>query len=741
MKYMELSPSQGHIGDSVCFLSACRKFATDTEDTVCVSVLPEIVDAYADPSHLRFGRDGEYIKVTPWEHHRKKESIGFGNYYGTFLASMGMKVSGLPELVLPRLPSLGESFSIIQPFSVHTPNQTVEYVQQIVDTFTKLTGEELVVVGGRSTPRVLNGVRYALKDDLIFLMMMVQDARFVLTPRSLTANLAAGYHRPAFIWMPDDGEGWHLDYPNWDREVVLFTNMEKTTEGLESIVSRRVGQCVASRKKMTVRRTVVASCRIPNIEDDCAGVREDRDSDFCIVTAYSSELDWTNLGQLTSRNKSKYCEKWNYGFRAYTAGFDTDRSLSWSKWIFIKNALKRYKWVFWMDADTAITNLDKRLEGLIGEDDIDIVIARHGNLREGFRMNFKEGLHMDVGVFLIRGGQFADYFLETMWANGGKEETEVFDNLHKDGMLDGHVRVENGRVFNSVFDSNNGHLDCKWEPGDFILHLASMGVQSKTKAFSDLLNDDVISFEDRSSPLYLVRTGTGIGIGSSLVALPVVSVVVETRQEFTREIRRIVDWHRRWFRFHREVVISTVNPQIPGVEFICCGVPPTDHFRLWYSDMCVHHLAQLCDASHILLWQWDGFIVNPRMWTDDFLNWDYIGAPVANPRWEMTANWLRGLGVTVGACEVGNGGFSLRSRRFLEATASLSRTGMTVSAEDVYICIERRAELERMGMRFCPMEIAERFSKDEYSRRPITDVFGFHGAKLFNEVRQQCAIL
>jgi hypothetical protein len=85
---------------------------------------------------------------------------------------------------------------------------------------------------------------------------------------------------------------------------------------------------------------------------------------------------------------------------------------------------------------------------------------------------------------------------------------------------------------------------------------------------------------------------------------------------------------------------------------------------------------------------------------------------------------------------VGNGGFSLRSKKFMDASNSLSRTGWAANAEDLYLCLERRKELEDRGIKFCPAEIAKYFSSDSASEPPFRDLFGFHSRDILAEVKQ-----
>jgi len=133
-----------------------------------------------------------------------------------------------------------------------------------------------------------------------------------------------------------------------------------------------------------------------------------------------------------------------------------------------------------------------------------------------------------------------------------------------------------------------------------------------------------------------------------------------------------------------------------------------------YSRFMIRELADHITTSHALCVQWDGFVLSGDAWDPAFLDFDYIGAP-----WPQFRD----------AHNVGNGGFSLRSGRLLEACINLP---FDVSeAEDILICRRWRERLEEQGMRFAPKDVARRFS---YERtEPRGNEFGFHGA--FNLVR------
>ncbi len=131
--------------------------------------------------------------------------------------------------------------------------------------------------------------------------------------------------------------------------------------------------------------------------------------------------------------------------------------------------------------------------------------------------------------------------------------------------------------------------------------------------------------------------------------------------------------------------------------------------RAGYSEFIMRELAAVVATSHALLVQWDGFILDSTLWRDEFLAWDYLGAP-----------WGYGDGM-----DVGNGGFSLRSRKLLAACTDPALTEF--EPEDERICRTYRPYLEaRHGIRFAPLAIARDFSVEHVeSPRPT---FGFHGA-------------
>src|SRR3954449_3268933 len=45
-----------------------------------------------------------------------------------------------------------------------------------------------------------------------------------------------------------------------------------------------------------------------------------------------------------------------------------------------------------------------------------------------------------------------------------------------------------------------------------------------------------------------------------------------------------------------------------------------------YSTFVLKSLGSHVATAHVLLVQWDGFVINPAAWSDEFLDCDYLGA-------------------------------------------------------------------------------------------------------------------
>jgi len=150
---------------------------------------------------------------------------------------------------------------------------------------------------------------------------------------------------------------------------------------------------------------------------------------------------------------------------------------------------------------------------------------------------------------------------------------------------------------------------------------------------------------------------------------------------------------------------SPVQPDHPGIRIV-----PIQRLASAkaYSSFLLEQLADRVETSHCLLVQWDGHVLDARHWDPAFLEHDYIGAS-----WPQFSD----------GHDVGNGGFSLRSRRLLQACQA--QRFQQVHPEDVLIGRTHRPWLEAQGLRFAPRSLADRFSAERAGDPLYT--FGYHG--------------
>ncbi len=145
-----------------------------------------------------------------------------------------------------------------------------------------------------------------------------------------------------------------------------------------------------------------------------------------------------------------------------------------------------------------------------------------------------------------------------------------------------------------------------------------------------------------------------------------------------------------------------------------------------YSKFIVYDLYKHINTEFALIIQDDGFVINPDKWEDEFLKYDYIGAPWALPSDNFSyrdpfGNLIR----------VGNGGFSLRSKKLLSLSTELKlewKSYFGFYNEDGFFTCHNRHLFEKEGCKYAPLEVAVRFSKEreiEENKGIIT--FGFHG--------------
>jgi hypothetical protein len=140
-----------------------------------------------------------------------------------------------------------------------------------------------------------------------------------------------------------------------------------------------------------------------------------------------------------------------------------------------------------------------------------------------------------------------------------------------------------------------------------------------------------------------------------------------------------------------------------------------------YNHFIIFRLKDYINTKFCLLVQNDGYVLHPDQWSIEFLKYDYIGAPwPPNVHFTSSKKNIR----------VGNGGFTLRSRKILEAPTKLKLTFTDKNTgyfhEDGFLCVHFRDTLEKTGIKFAPVQLASQFSKEVLCYDSVQRPFGFH---------------
>jgi Protein of unknown function (DUF5672) len=144
----------------------------------------------------------------------------------------------------------------------------------------------------------------------------------------------------------------------------------------------------------------------------------------------------------------------------------------------------------------------------------------------------------------------------------------------------------------------------------------------------------------------------------------------------------------------------------PGIQTVDCGPIRSGQD---YSRFVLRELPAHIHTPFVLITQWDGFVIDAAAWRDEFLAYDYIGAVWPDQPADQ---------------QVGNGGFSLRSRRLMDA--GLDPHIQQLHPEDVVLCRTYRQWLQNTHhIRFAPPDLARCFAFENETPRGAT--LGFHG--------------
>lgn len=138
----------------------------------------------------------------------------------------------------------------------------------------------------------------------------------------------------------------------------------------------------------------------------------------------------------------------------------------------------------------------------------------------------------------------------------------------------------------------------------------------------------------------------------------------------------------------------------------------------------IYELHNYVQTEFAILIHGDGYVINPHLWDERWLDYDYVGAPWPTPRDVYSYRTPDGEIIRVG------NSVSLRSKKIMELPSKLGLEWKEYygnTNEDGFICVHNRKILEQNGCRFAPLEVAVHFSKEhEIPENVGLETFAFH---------------
>jgi hypothetical protein len=123
----------------------------------------------------------------------------------------------------------------------------------------------------------------------------------------------------------------------------------------------------------------------------------------------------------------------------------------------------------------------------------------------------------------------------------------------------------------------------------------------------------------------------------------------------------------------------------------------------------IYNLSKHVNTEFCILIHDNGFVVNPDSWKDEFLNYDYIGAP-----WPMPTDNFSYRDINGNIIRQGNS-VSLRSKKLLDIPINLKlewKPFYGYTNEDGFICVNYRHKYLEEGCKFADIDVAKYFSHE-----------------------------
>lgn len=186
---------------------------------------------------------------------------------------------------------------------------------------------------------------------------------------------------------------------------------------------------------------------------------------------------------------------------------------------------------------------------------------------------------------------------------------------------------------------------------------------------------------------------------------------------------KALQYSKKGIKFYDVKLLSDTKPENLPSDLSFEYTEKSPDIDSWCYNV-IYNLPKYIHSEYMILIQDNGFIVNPSSWKEEFLNYDYIGAPWPLPIDDFSYRDINGNIVRIG------NSVSLRSKKLLDLPLKLGLKWEPFHGfyhEDGFICAQYRHIYEEQGCNFPSIDIAKYFSREtELDENINLEPFAFH---------------
>jgi hypothetical protein len=204
-----------------------------------------------------------------------------------------------------------------------------------------------------------------------------------------------------------------------------------------------------------------------------------------------------------------------------------------------------------------------------------------------------------------------------------------------------------------------------------------------------------------------------------------VTLIAMTSVKIPQTIKAL-QYSSRGIKFGAIKIISDIEPDNIPDDIIHEYTEKMSNIDDWNYSI-IYKLGKHIETEFAILIHDDGFIINPKSWRSEFLEYDYIGAPWPLPMDNFSYRDINGEIIRVG------NSVSLRSKKLIDLPVTLNLEWKPFHGyynEDGFICVNYRHIYKEHGMKFADIDVAKYFSHETQLPETIgIEPFAFHGRK------------